>query len=108
MSKVNLKLVHPRWVPGTYTAWVPWFNTILYDREQRMDKNTVAHELVHVDQWNRYGIFFPIRYAMAWLGGGRTHSGNWMEKEADELASEKKYREKAAELIGELDASRTT
>ena len=35
-----------------------------------LDPATVRHELVHVEQWRRWGALFPLLYALAELRGG--------------------------------------
>ena len=41
----------------------------------------LRHELVHVDQWSRYGLTFPFRYAWASLVAWRTDgSAYWCNR----------------------------
>lgn len=45
-----------------------------------------AHERVHVRQWERWGLLFPLAYLAAslwaWLGGRDPYLGNRFEREA--------------------------
>jgi hypothetical protein len=49
-----------------------------------------THEIVHVRQWERWGVIFPVAYAvasvMAWLGGGHYYWENCFEVEARAVA----------------------
>lgn len=46
----------------------------------------LSHEIVHVDQWERYGWTFPFRYMWAWVLTGFTYFNNKFEVEARERA----------------------
>jgi len=50
----------------------------------------LAHELVHIQQWDRYGLGFPLRYAWASLAalraGGSWYWDNAYEVEANDRA----------------------
>lgn len=50
----------------------------------------VAHELRHVAQYHRFGVFFPFLYGLfslvAWIMGGAPHRDNWFEIDAQRAA----------------------
>ena len=50
------------------------------------------HEYVHVLQWKRWRLFFPVAYALAslwvWIRGGRPYLDNPFEREARRRAAE--------------------
>jgi hypothetical protein len=66
-----------RFVPGGADAWT--FGNTIYCRHQC--QGLVAHELVHVGQFQRGGIVFPFQYAWEWIWGG-SGCGNKYERAA--------------------------
>ncbi len=51
-----------------------------------LDQRELAHELAHVDQWRRHGLWFPFAYLAASIAARRTpdgwYRGNRFEVEA--------------------------
>jgi len=91
------------WVPpGGFAAWVPWPNTIVVHEKAVLSVPLIAHELVHVRQYDRYGALgFWLRYAVGWLTGkrGRRYIDHPFEVEARALYRQTMYQEWAKSLI---------
>lgn len=51
-----------------------------------LDAAELAHELTHVGQWNRYGVLFVARYALASWQANRA-GGHWYRDNAFEVAA---------------------
>jgi len=51
---------------------------------RRLDQIELAHELAHVRQWQRFGVLFVIRYALASWRAARL-GGHWYEDNAFEV-----------------------
>jgi hypothetical protein len=58
----------PKWAAGQ-----TWGDTILVTAGYEKDDSLIRHELVHVEQWHRYGNFFPLLYAWQWLAAATQH-----------------------------------
>jgi len=56
-----------------------------------LDDVELAHELAHVEQWARHGVFFPVLYLAdsfrARRAGKRWYHDNRFEREAREVAT---------------------
>ena len=61
-----------------------------------LDERELAHELAHVDQWSRHGVFFPFIYLADSLrvrrAGKRWYHDNRFEREACEVAARGTHR----------------
>lgn len=80
---------------GRVLAW-GWVGAITFGhlvlaRDQATLERTLAHELVHVRQYERWGLLFPFLYLwaswQAWRAGGRAYWDNRYEVEAREAES---------------------
>ena len=68
--KPPVRLIYPsRLVPPGVAAWVPLPGVILAKRGY-LNAGTIAHELVHIDQWERLGWRFPFVYLWQWVSVG--------------------------------------
>ena len=57
------------------------------------DVRVRRHELVHWEQYGRYGtIGFYVRYALGWVAAGFSYDNNWMEQEARRLEGNSEQR----------------
>jgi hypothetical protein len=45
--------------------------------------SVIGHEMVHRNQWNDYGLLFPLMYVGAWAAGGFSPLTNRYEQEAN-------------------------
>lgn len=79
-----------KWIPalgGIFTkrtrpmAAVTIGRTIVVHPERVISQRLIRHELVHVSQWEKYGITFPFRYTTNHIRHG--YLENPFEKEAD-------------------------
>lgn len=63
MKRVPVRILRvPFLVPPTALAQVPWFRTILVRKDVSLGIRILAHELCHVDQWERYKLGMVVRY----------------------------------------------
>lgn len=82
-------------------AWLPALGGIFSGRKQPMSAVTIGrtivihpkrditerllrHELVHVNQWEQYGLTFPFRYGMGHIRHGYQNNPFEVEAEAAE------------------------
>lgn len=103
----RLPLPLPPGVEVRECRWLPWLAGILmfrfrpmsavalgrtivaYDRPMgTLPASTLAHELVHVAQWEKYGVTLPLRYIWGHIRHG--YEDNPYEVEAD--AAEHNHR----------------
>lgn len=66
--------------------WVPYDaitigRYIFYDIG-RMSSRLLSHELAHVVQWQRYGLWFPLRYLWGWIRAGFRYTMIDLEQQA--------------------------
>lgn len=81
----HLVLLHRRALAPEHREWLP---------------RLVAHELVHYDQWARYGFFgFLGRYVWGWASNGFDYQKIPLELEAWVLESDPAYLARARALI---------
>lgn len=82
-------LIRPGWKPVMDKVIEDWVaiaigHTIIAARP--LQPSELAHELVHVAQWDRYGLTFPFRYAWssirASFAGKHWYWNNEFEEEA--------------------------
>lgn len=66
MKKVNVKLIKGFVFPG-FAGWVPCPRVIVYSPKYAVNRKFLAHELMHVSQWERYSIFFLPLYVLQWV-----------------------------------------
>lgn len=86
MSNVKIKV---GFVTPGYAAWVPKSNLIVVaDEKHATNRRLIAHELQHVKQHRKYGLFFYLAYAIGWAKAGFSYWDNWMEREAREAEQE--------------------
>jgi hypothetical protein len=80
----------PRIGPGTGIAAITIGHAVLAETENGLHR-TRAHERVHVEQFERWGPFFPLLYLgaslVAWQRGGHYYLDNYFEREARRLTS---------------------
>lgn len=100
MTKLNIRLITTWLVPPGVAAWVPWPNTILV-REGHLSIAVVTHELVHCEQWARYGWRFPLVYLWQWAMAGFSYRGIRLEQEAEAASSDPYYLGWAREVLRE-------
>lgn len=87
-------------VPPTYHAWVPWFNTILVNAKfGQIDQISLAHELRHVEQWEENGIIFPILYLIQAIKAKFSRDDIAFEVEAHEAEHSEYYLNWAKEVL---------
>ena len=59
----------------------------IFARDAQALQRTLAHELVHVEQAMRWGVFFPLAYMLcsvwAMAQGQCAYSGNYFERQAN-------------------------
>lgn len=87
-------------VPFLIPLWAAaqvWGRTILLRTDATPTVRLMAHELVHVDQWARYGWTFPFRYGWQLLRHG--YRKNRFEQEAWLLENTPIYQRRARLLI---------
>jgi len=64
---------------------------VIIARDRQTAQRMRSHEQVHVLQYGRWGILFPVAYAIASLiavsRGDSAYHGNWFEREACRLAA---------------------
>lgn len=85
-------------------VYAPWLNPIMkrilsgwqaitightiYSGVEVLGSAVIAHEIVHISQWERYGWLFPFKYALssleAYRAGTSWYYGNEYEIEARE------------------------
>lgn len=99
IDKDKVKIVVIDKFIGNFVAIVPFPNTILVVKEYAESAPIIAHELVHLDQWERYGWSFYPRYISGWIKAGFSYTNNPMEVEARE--NYHRYLTLAKELINE-------
>lgn len=80
VSLLVVQRLVPRWA-----AAQTWGRVILVVSGYE-DSPVIAHELIHVTQWQRYGFWFPLAYLwgsfVAWVLGGQPYRDNPFEIEA--------------------------
>jgi hypothetical protein len=54
-----------RWLAAFSKAAITLGRTVIL-RDGRTTQRRIRHELVHVDQWERYGVLFFLVYAFRW------------------------------------------
>lgn len=72
-----------KWVAATTLGR----HIFMRERDDLQDTKLITHELVHIRQWYRFGILFPILYALGTLIGffkGDYYEKNPLEVEAFE------------------------
>lgn len=96
---MSIKIVKvPFLIPNWAAAQVLFPNTIFAKKEYADNVNTIAHEIVHVDQIKEYGLFlFWIRYLYLLAKHGYTNHP--MEIEARGLQNNPVIQERARKLI---------
>ena len=83
----HLVLLHRRALAPEHREWLP---------------RLVAHELVHYDQWKRYGwVGFPLRYLWGWVTNGFRYVHNPLELEAWVLEGTDEYLDRARLLLAQ-------
>lgn len=81
----SMILLHRRALAPEYRDWLP---------------TLIAHELVHYDQWMRYGFFgFLTRYVGDWARNGFDYQKIELELEAWVLENDEAYLTRARALI---------
>lgn len=90
---IKLPFLIPTWAAAQAG---PFF--VLYTKKLYL--TTLAHELVHIDQWRRYlYVFFPFAYLFAWARGGFKYRNISFEKEAFTKQYDKHYIDWAKRLL---------
>lgn len=79
----------PRWAVAQVFGRTIFVRSYLLWRSYRDDLvEILSHELVHVEQWRRYGPLFPALYLisslLSWVRGGHYYWDNKFEREARE------------------------
>lgn len=87
------------WVPGGKAAWVPKPRTIVLAEGVEPSVKLIAHELCHVQQYERLGYFFYLSYVIGWASAGFSYANNWMEREAVDCAKRYKMQSWARDLL---------
>jgi hypothetical protein len=98
--KVTLK---PGFVIKGYAGWVPLPRTIIHARNYKPNLRFVAHELMHVHQWHKYGWAFPLVYAYHWVIAGFSYWNNALEVEARAAENDEHYIEWARVILTEYN-----
>jgi hypothetical protein len=98
MKKPPVKLKAGFVMPG-FMGWVPLPRLIIFNPKYQVTRRFVAHELMHVIQWERYGITFIPRYLYQWMSVGFSYTNIPMEKEARAVESNAAFLEWADEVI---------
>ena len=99
MQRVPVKVITRGVVPPGASAWVPLPRTIVFKRPEWITERLTAHELVHVTQWERHGLLFPLLYVLAWARAGFSYSNNEFEREARALENNHAYLAWACDLM---------
>jgi len=84
--------------PRPYTAMA--LGSIILVRSNQITRETLAHELVHVDQYKRLGF---ARFLVTWAWE-YVRKGYWnisLEKEAYKKQNDAEYLERAGRLLSE-------
>lgn len=99
-----VRFMIPPWAYGQ-----AWGHLILL-RQRALDEyawwvpRAIAHELVHYDQWARYGrIGFLWRYVWGWASNGFRYIHNPLELEAWAKEGTREYMDRAGVLLHEHD-----
>ena len=89
------RILYAPWLRPIMSVFVPnWLaitigSTIIAARP--MTDRELAHEIAHVEQWQRYGASFVVRYVAASVAamraGGHWYRDNRFEVDARELAA---------------------
>lgn len=93
--KVNVtftRRVWPKWV----AAQVLWPRSVRVRSGVPLHKRLLAHELVHVIQWEQFGWWFPIMYLWELRNG---YASNRFEIEAYALESKVEFVQWASEIL---------
>jgi Zn-dependent protease len=96
------KIIISPFVPLGMAAWVPWPNLILVADNKHLTRRLIAHELAHVDQWKRYGFFFPLLYLLQWVIAGFSYTHIRFEQDARVAEENQRYLIRAKELLDEF------
>ena len=99
MRRVPVTVVERGFVPPGVDAWVPRPRLIVFRRPGLISQRLMAHELAHVNQWERHGIAFPALYVLAWARAGLSYSENAFEREARALENNHAYLAWAREIM---------
>lgn len=99
MDISTVKVVKIKKFFGNFVAIVPFPETIFVVEEYAVVPEVMAHELVHVEQWRRYGFRYPLMYVQKWFQNGMRWTTNPMEVEAVERTPE--FLDDAKRLIKE-------
>jgi fatty acid desaturase len=98
MEKVPVTLKKGFVFPG-FAGWVPLPGLIIYNPKYGLGRHFIAHELMHVTQWNRYGVWFLFLYVFQWVSVGFSYWNIPLEVEAREAESNHEYLLWADEIL---------
>jgi hypothetical protein len=98
MNKVSVRIKKGFVFPG-FWGWVPLPRLIVYNPKYSVSRTIIAHELMHVTQWERYGILFLPFYVFQWVRAGFNYWEIPMEKEARASELSKDYLVWADEVL---------
>lgn len=97
-----VRFLIPTWARGQSWGHLVLVHRVMFLPEhQHWLRRLVSHELVHYDQWKRYGwIGFPTRYVWGWVSNGFRYLHNPLELEAWVKESDDEYLLRADLLLG--------
>lgn len=98
MNKVPVTIRKGFVFPG-FWGWVPFPRLIVYNPKFSVSRSIIAHELMHVTQWERYGVFFLFLYFFQWVFCGFNYWEIPMEKEARAAEQSMEYLFWADEVL---------
>jgi len=81
ISPGHFKVFFSKWV----TANTLGRHVFIRETDDLQDTKLITHELVHVRQWYKFGILFPVLYALGSLVG--FFNGDYYEKNPFEMAA---------------------
>ena len=74
------------WLPTNGRVSAITIGHVIFSRDDDTAVKWCAHERIHVRQYERWGVFFPLAYAaasaIAWSKGERAYYDNVFEREA--------------------------
>lgn len=91
VTRVPVRVWRSWCVPPGFAAWVPLPRLILVAHSELLHPEQLAHELRHVIQAERYGVWWPFAYLAQWLAAGRRYDAMPFELEADAAMNDPWY-----------------
>jgi hypothetical protein len=98
MKKVPVTLKKGFVFPG-FAGWVPLPGLIIYNPKYSVGRHFLAHELMHVTHWQRYGVGFLFLYVFQWIKVGFNYWDIPLEVEARAAENDKEYLSWADEVM---------